>query len=190
MLAERLPSPTREVSATHLEFRCVGSTVVVSDLRSTNGTTVNNAPVQEWQLADGDVIHPHHMPPTLQTAEASGSIVAGDLKSNALEAYFSRPITPWSYLLGRTGAFTAYLLLVTLAPLLWIWTFDVMTGPDGHFDKISMVPLGMAAAMTLLALTVALFIQALATFTRSGTATAHDPLAKSPGLWTKPSMRA
>ncbi len=25
---------------------------------------------------------------------------------------------------------------------------------------------------------------------RSGTATAHDPLAKSPGLWTKPSMRA
>jgi hypothetical protein len=47
-----------------------------------------------------------------------------------------------------------------------------MTAPDGHFDKVSMVPLGMAAAMTILALTVALFIQALATFTRSGTATA------------------
>ncbi len=104
-------------------------------------------------------------------------LIAGDLKSNALEAYFSRPITPWSYLLGRTGAFTAYLLLVTLAPLLWIWTFDVMTAPDGHFDKVSMVPLGMATAMTILALTVALFIQALATFTRSGTATAISLVA-------------
>jgi len=29
---------------------------LLSDLNSTNGTTVNNAPVQEWQLADGDVI--------------------------------------------------------------------------------------------------------------------------------------
>ncbi|EUA12585.1 FHA domain protein [Mycobacterium kansasii 662] len=29
-------------------------------LNSTNGTTVNNAPVQEWQLADGDVIRLGH----------------------------------------------------------------------------------------------------------------------------------
>ena len=29
---------------------------MLSDLGSTNGTTVNGAPVQDWQLADGDVI--------------------------------------------------------------------------------------------------------------------------------------
>ena len=33
---------------------------LLSDLNSTNGTTVNNAPVQEWQLADGDVIRLGH----------------------------------------------------------------------------------------------------------------------------------
>ena len=33
---------------------------MLQDLNSTNGTTVNNAPVQEWQLADGDVIRLGH----------------------------------------------------------------------------------------------------------------------------------
>ncbi|HBF22325.1 MAG TPA: hypothetical protein DDW23_00795 [Planctomycetes bacterium] len=100
------------------------------------------------------------------------TLITGDLKSNALEAYFSRPITPGAYLIGRTGAFTAFLLLVTLAPLLWIWLFDVLTAPDGHFEKVAMVPLGMSAAMGLLALTVALFVQAVSSFTRNGTKTA------------------
>jgi pSer/pThr/pTyr-binding forkhead associated (FHA) protein len=36
----RVVSPQREVSATHLELRQTGSTVVVTDLRSTNGTMV------------------------------------------------------------------------------------------------------------------------------------------------------
>ncbi len=37
-------------------------------------------------LAEEDVIHPHHLPPTLQTAEATGSPPRGDLKS-LVEAY-------------------------------------------------------------------------------------------------------
>jgi hypothetical protein len=36
----RVPSPNREVSATHLEVRPLGSSVIVTDLRSTNGSTV------------------------------------------------------------------------------------------------------------------------------------------------------
>jgi len=36
----RVESPRHEVSATHLELRQTGSTVVVTDLRSTNGTVV------------------------------------------------------------------------------------------------------------------------------------------------------
>lgn len=42
-----VPSPGREISATHIEVRQVGTTVVVTDLRSTNGTMVlvpGNAP--------------------------------------------------------------------------------------------------------------------------------------------------
>jgi Nif-specific regulatory protein len=32
-------------------------------------------------VAEGEVVHPHHLPPTLQTAEASGTAVHGNLKS-------------------------------------------------------------------------------------------------------------
>ena len=178
-------------------------------------------------------------------------LIAGDLRSNALESYFSRPVTPGRYLLGRTGAFTAFLLLVSLVPLLWIWTFDVTTAPDrtvhyfslevesegplprftdhlrrrgwyvdedpahaarlvvsrtpslwdveglenrlrssaerydlgirslveerrmvSHFQRVKQVPLGLTAVMVLVALTMALFVQALTTITRSGTWTA------------------
>jgi len=37
-------------------------------------------------VAEGDVIHPHHLPPTLQTAEASGTETKGDLK-DMVESY-------------------------------------------------------------------------------------------------------
>lgn len=35
-----MPSPAREMSATHLELRVVGDALVASDMRSTNGTVV------------------------------------------------------------------------------------------------------------------------------------------------------
>jgi Nif-specific regulatory protein len=37
-------------------------------------------------VAERDVVHPHHLPPSLQTAEATGSMIKGDLKS-MVEAY-------------------------------------------------------------------------------------------------------
>jgi len=37
-------------------------------------------------VAEGDVIHPYHLPPTLQTAEATGSSPHGDLKG-IVDAY-------------------------------------------------------------------------------------------------------
>ncbi|MGK2867172.1 MAG: FhaA domain-containing protein, partial [Mycobacterium sp.] len=52
--------PDTGVSRRHLEIRWDGQIALLSDLNSTNGTTVNNAPVQEWQLADGDVIRLGH----------------------------------------------------------------------------------------------------------------------------------
>jgi hypothetical protein len=52
--------PDTGVSRRHLEIRWDGQSALLSDLNSTNGTTVNNAPVQEWQLADGDVIRLGH----------------------------------------------------------------------------------------------------------------------------------
>ena len=52
--------PDTGVSRRHVEIRWDGQTALLQDLNSTNGTTVNNSPVQEWQLADGDVIRVGH----------------------------------------------------------------------------------------------------------------------------------
>ncbi|SDE64244.1 DUF3662 and FHA domain-containing protein [Rhodococcus tukisamuensis] len=52
--------PDTGVSRRHIEIRWDGQMAMLSDLGSTNGTTVNGAPVQDWQLADGDVIRAGH----------------------------------------------------------------------------------------------------------------------------------
>jgi len=52
--------PDTGVSRRHVEIRWDGRVAMLSDLGSTNGTTVNGAPVRDWQLADGDVIRAGH----------------------------------------------------------------------------------------------------------------------------------
>ncbi|WP_430334957.1 DUF3662 and FHA domain-containing protein [Rhodococcus sp. ACT016] len=52
--------PDTGVSRRHLDIRWDGQVAMLSDLGSTNGTTVNGAAVQDWQLADGDVIRAGH----------------------------------------------------------------------------------------------------------------------------------
>jgi hypothetical protein len=52
--------PDTGVSRRHLEINWDGHTATLSDLGSTNGTTVNGNPVQTWQLSDGDVVRIGH----------------------------------------------------------------------------------------------------------------------------------
>lgn len=52
--------PDTGVSRRHLEITWDGHTAILSDLGSTNGTTVNGTPVQTWQLVDGDVVRVGH----------------------------------------------------------------------------------------------------------------------------------
>ncbi|GAA4879637.1 FhaA domain-containing protein [Pseudonocardia benzenivorans] len=52
--------PDTGVSRRHLEISWDGHNATLSDLGSTNGTTVNGSPVQSCQLTDGDVIRVGH----------------------------------------------------------------------------------------------------------------------------------
>jgi len=96
-------------------------------------------------------------------------LIASDIRTNALEAYFARPLTPVGYLLGRSLAFIGFLLSATLAPLLFVWGFDVVTAPDNHFSEVSMVPGGMSLALFCVALTLALVVQAVTSLSKSPT---------------------
>ncbi|QGU06021.1 FHA domain-containing protein FhaA [Corynebacterium occultum] len=52
--------PDTGVSRQHAEVTWDGRDAVLVDLQSTNGTTVNDTPVENWLLADGDVITMGH----------------------------------------------------------------------------------------------------------------------------------
>lgn len=52
--------PDTGVSRQHAEITWDGEVAVLVDLESTNGTTVNDEPVDNWMLADGDVITVGH----------------------------------------------------------------------------------------------------------------------------------
>lgn len=52
--------PDTGVSRQHADVHFDGREAMLTDLGSTNGTTVNGGPIQDWQLADGDVIRVGH----------------------------------------------------------------------------------------------------------------------------------
>ncbi|CCI83990.1 DUF3662 and FHA domain-containing protein [Corynebacterium otitidis] len=52
--------PDTGVSRQHAEITWDGKDAVLVDLKSTNGTTVNEMPIDNWLLADGDVITMGH----------------------------------------------------------------------------------------------------------------------------------
>lgn len=58
--------PDTGVSRHHATITWNGSTATLSDLKSTNGTAVNDIRISQWQLADGDVITMGHTRLTLR----------------------------------------------------------------------------------------------------------------------------
>ncbi len=94
-------------------------------------------------------------------------LIAADMRTRALEAYFARPLSPFSYLLGRTLAFVAILLGATLIPLMWVWGFDVLTAPSGHYEEVKIVPKAMIFSFGWISLVLALAVQAISSVSKS-----------------------
>lgn len=63
--------PDTGVSRQHAEITWDGSDAVLVDLQSTNGTNVNETPIDNWLLADGDVITVGHSHIEVRIIEAS-----------------------------------------------------------------------------------------------------------------------
>ena len=93
--------PDTGVSRQHAEITWDGEVAVLVDLQSTNGTTVNEEPVENWMLADGDVItlgHSHIevriVEPLARAAEAAAPQPA-DIEEAQIDAHprteFFRP---------------------------------------------------------------------------------------------------
>ncbi|WJZ14334.1 DUF3662 and FHA domain-containing protein [Corynebacterium gottingense] len=79
--------PDTGVSRQHAEITWDGEVAVLVDLQSTNGTTVNEEPVENWMLADGDVITLGHSHIEVRIVEPlAQAAAAADAHQDVLEA--------------------------------------------------------------------------------------------------------
>jgi ABC-type transport system involved in multi-copper enzyme maturation permease subunit len=69
-------------------------------------------------------------------------LIARDRQYNALQIYFSKPLTQTDYIAGKLGIVATFLLLVSWLPCILLWLFAVAVNTQaGYFAKIWYVPL-------------------------------------------------
>jgi len=98
--------------------------------------------------------------------QLGAGLISSDLKTNALPIYFARPITPWSYLLGKWLAIGVFISLAMLIPnLAGLAAGILVVGNPGTWWQT----LGLAANLTAIGVGVmlvgGLFILALSSLT-------------------------
>ncbi|MFQ5670342.1 MAG: hypothetical protein ACE5HD_07475 [Acidobacteriota bacterium] len=72
-------------------------------------------------------------PLVLVTIYAGSGLIAGDLAANALPLYFAKPITRLDYVAGKFAVIAAFLGLVFLLPVLFLFLFAAGVSPDLTF---------------------------------------------------------
>jgi ABC-type transport system involved in multi-copper enzyme maturation permease subunit len=99
---------------------------------------------------------------TLFILLAGTDLIAQDRRYHALQIYFSKPLTPNDYILGKLGIVSGFVFLVSWLPVLLLWLFAVLVNTrDGYFAAVWSVPLAATAHCLVWALVAGLMILAL-----------------------------
>jgi ABC-type transport system involved in multi-copper enzyme maturation permease subunit len=98
----------------------------------------------------------------------AGGLIANDLRANALEIYFSRPLSLFDYFLGKLLVILTVLLGLTLLPCLLLFLVDLtLTETQGFwFDQLHLLP-RMAAACLLMTVPYGLIMLAISSIART-----------------------
>lgn len=96
------------------------------------------------------------------TIMVGSDLIASDRRGKALQLYFSKPITPNDYILGKAGVIGVFHLLANWVPTMLLWVFALMLEPTGeYFGRIWAVPL-VLTVHTLLVFAVAALLMLVA----------------------------
>ncbi len=101
------------------------------------------SPYQDWQTDPNVARHqvwalllmfffryPQGMLMVMLVGLIAPPLISQDFRSRAFLLYFSRPITPVDYVLGKAAVVAAYLAAITLLPALLLYGIGVMLSPD------------------------------------------------------------
>jgi len=99
---------------------------------------------------------------------AGAGLIANDLRANALQIYFSKPITRRDYVIGKFGVLAYFLAMPTLVPGLLLFLLAMLFEPDATFlQQYYWVPLSIFAYSLIIILAFATAILTLSSLTRS-----------------------
>lgn len=95
-------------------------------------------------------------------------LIANDLRCNALQIYFSKPLTRMDYLLGKLGILFFFVLLVTLLPGLFLWLLHLMfAGSWEALQQNAWIGLSILVYSLVLALVNGLLMLAFSSLSRN-----------------------
>lgn len=78
----------------------------------------------------------------LFTIMVGADLVSSDRRFKALQLYFSKPITPNDYIIGKLGVIATFQFLVLWVPTMLLWLFGMMIEPSAAYvGAIWYVPL-------------------------------------------------
>ncbi len=94
-------------------------------------------------------------------------LISQDVRTKSFLMYFSKPITRWDYLLGKTGVLLAFAMSVTLAPALVLYAISIGFSPSlGAFMDTSLVAVRILAAFAVTAVPATLLMLFYSSLTR------------------------
>ncbi len=106
-------------------------------------------------------------------AFVGSDLISNDRKTNAMELYFTRPIRPVDYLLGKFGTLVFFLLFTTMLPALLLYLFAISVAPEAaegtesYFEATKHVPGAIVFYSFVQAIVVSTFMLALSSLGRN-----------------------
>jgi ABC-2 type transport system permease protein len=100
----------------------------------------------------------------LMMAAVGADIIAKDVAAKAHHLYFSRPLTPAQYLLGKLSAVAVILAVIVIAPGLLLALAQLLLAPTQDFENFGRVTLGILAYGVVLSVVGAVLIGCLSAY--------------------------
>lgn len=98
----------------------------------------------------------------LFTIMVGSDLVAADRRNKALQLYFSKPITPNDYILGKLGVIATFIAISVWVPNLLLWLFGIAMEPTStYLGGVWFVPLAATLWCALLILMMGMLMLAM-----------------------------
>lgn len=89
-----------------------------------------------------NALYTHTVWALIFTVLVGSDLIAADRRHKALQLYFSKPITPNDYILGKLGVVAAFLAIAVWLPNVLLWAFGIAMEPSlAYLRVVWFVPL-------------------------------------------------